>query len=250
MGRFSRQERVAGFGSEATRRLRDSSVAVVGAGGLGTVALRYLAGAGVGRIVIIDDDVVSESDLHRQILYTEGDLGEAKALVAAERLRAVDATVQVVPVRERFCEEEAHRLLAGCDLVLGAVDSHAARYQLNRSALRLGLPNLFAAVAGWEGQVCAFSHQGRPCYRCLFPAPPGAGVPSPAEAGVLGPVAGALGALQALLAMRVLAGLPVPWGTMIVLDGARFDARRFVVPPSPTCPECGGGTVDSTRPSR
>jgi len=239
VSRFARQELVAGFGPDATRRLRGSCVAVVGAGGLGSPALLYLAGGGVGRITIIDADSVSETDLHRQILYTEDDLGRPKAPAAAARLQALDKSLQILPLAERFTEADAKRLLEGCDLVVGAVDSHESRYEINRAALGCGIPNVFAAVAGIEAQVCAFSPRGAPCYRCLFPCAPGEAVPSPSVSGVLGPVAGIAGTLQALLAMRILAGLPVSWGSLFLFDGATLQSRRVTVPADRACPDCG-----------
>lgn len=209
--RYSRQIILPGFGTEAQQRLQQASVLVIGAGGLGCPALQYLAGAGVGRIGIMDGDAVSLTNLHRQLLFAESDIGKNKADAAAERLRIMNTGIQVTAMPYSITHTNACDLVAQYDLVLDASDNFATRYLVNDACVLMQKPFVYGAVSGYEGQVSFFNMPGtqtRFVYRDLFPDPPAAHeVPSCAEAGVLGVLPGIIGTMQATEAIKYLAGI-------------------------------------------
>jgi sulfur-carrier protein adenylyltransferase/sulfurtransferase len=215
MSRYQRQLVLPQFGPAGQARLQAAKVLVVGAGGLGCPVLTYLAAAGVGALGIADGDRVATNNLHRQVLYHEADVGQPKALVAAQRLQALNPEVAVQPHPEFLTPANALALLARYDLVVDCSDNFAARYLVNDAAVLLGKPFVFGAIHQFEGQVAVFNlGAASPTYRCLFPQPPAPHqVPNCAEAGVLGVVAGLLGLYQANEALKILAQLPG------VLDG-------------------------------
>jgi len=211
IGRYRRHLSLPGFGAPAQEKLKASSVLVIGAGGLGCPALLYLAAAGVGRIVVVDDDVVDASNLQRQVLYADADRGARKADAAALRLSALNPLVQVEALAVRFTRSNALALVRSCDVVVDGSDNFATRYLVNDACVIAGRPFVYGAIQGFEGHVSVFNYKGGPTYRCLFPEPPEPGtVPSCAEAGVLGAVTGVIGALQACEAIKVIAGIGEP----------------------------------------
>ena len=204
--RYQRHLSLKGFGPEAQERLKDSSVLVIGAGGLGCPALLYLAAAGVGRIGIVDADTVDASNLQRQVLYTEADVGVRKVEAAARRIGALNPLVSVEQHPVRFNRDNALELLRSYDLVVDGSDNFATRYLVNDACVLAGKPFVYGAIQGFEGHVSVFNLRGGPTYRCLFPEPPEPGsVPNCAEAGVLGAVTGLVGTAQACEAIKVLA---------------------------------------------
>jgi molybdopterin/thiamine biosynthesis adenylyltransferase len=206
--RYSRQLVLADWGEAEQLLLRDASVLVVGAGALGSPVATYLAGAGVGRLGILDGDAVELSNLHRQHLHLTPDLGVPKAHSAAAKLRHLNPEVEVDPYQVHLDETNAAGLIAGHDLVVDCSDSFATRYAVNAACCEAGTPLVEAAVGAWNGLVLSIRPGESACYRCVFPEPPPAGsAPSCAEAGVLGPAAGVIGSLQALEALKLLAGL-------------------------------------------
>ncbi|MDE3084237.1 MAG: molybdopterin-synthase adenylyltransferase MoeB [Verrucomicrobiota bacterium] len=206
--RYQRHLSLAGFGVEAQQKLKRSSVLVIGAGGLGCPALLYLAAAGVGRIVIIDDDRVDISNLQRQVLYTEADAGQLKVEAAARRLRALNPSINIEPRAERFIRANALDLVRSVDVVIDGSDNFPTRYLVNDACVLAGRPFVYGAIQGFEGQLSVFNWSGGPTYRCLFPEPPAAGaVPNCAEAGVLGVLPGLIGAAQACEAIKLLTGI-------------------------------------------
>lgn len=237
--RFGRQMVLPGVGARGQRRLRRAAVAVVGAGGIGSPALLYLGAAGVGRITVVDDDVVALDNLQRQVLYTVADLGRPKVEVAAERLRALDPGLEVCPVATRLDASVAAAVLDGHDLVVEGSDNFATKFAVNDACVRLGVAVVVGAAVRLEGQVLAVP-PGAPCYRCLFAEEPDADVvPSCSAAGIFGPVVGLVGSLAAAEALRLLLGLGDPvGGTLLVLDAARPSLRRVPVPADPACPAC------------
>lgn len=241
LARYARQTILPGVGAEGQARLAEASVLVVGAGGLGSPALTYLAAAGVGRIEVVEFDRVDESNLHRQILYTTGDVGRPKAEAAAERLRALNPHVDVVTHAERFGAHNALRLLKNADLVLDGTDTFATRYLVNDAAVLSGTPNVYASVSQFDGQASVFGAPGGPCYRCLFPEPPPPGlIPNCAEGGVLGVLPGLLGTIQATEALKVLLGIGEPLvGRLLLVDALSMTTRTLRVDRDPTCPVCG-----------
>lgn len=213
--RYNRQIILKGFGVAAQQKLADAKVLVVGAGGLGCPAVQYLVAAGVGTVGLVDDDTVSLSNLHRQVLYTTDDVGQPKALIAAERLRRMNPDVTVVPHNIRLEASNALDILKEYDVVVDGTDNFASRYLINDACVLLGKPLVYGAVSQYEGQVAVFNvanEEGAAVhYRHLFPEPPKHGeVANCAEAGVLGVLPGIIGAMQATEAIKLLTGIGEP----------------------------------------
>lgn len=225
--RYRRHLGLAGFGPAAQEKLRAGSVLVVGSGGLGCPALLYLAAAGVGRIVIIDPDVVDVSNLQRQVLYSTADAGRPKALAAAERLRALNPHIAVDARVERLSRANALGLIRSVDVVLDGSDNFATRYLVNDACVLADRPFVYGAIQGFEGQVSVFNHRGGPTYRCLFPEPPPPdAAPNCAEAGVLGVLPGIVGTLQATEVIKLLAGVGEPLAGRLLLYDALASSTR------------------------
>jgi molybdopterin/thiamine biosynthesis adenylyltransferase/rhodanese-related sulfurtransferase len=235
---FDRQMRLAEVGPSGQAKLARARVAVVGAGGLGCPVLLYLAAAGVGELTIVDFDTVAIENLHRQVLYGPGDVGKPKVRAATEALARLHPRTRVAAHVARFGDDNAH-LLAGHDVVVDATDSFGARTAVNRAALAHRIPAVLGAVSRFEGQVLTHL-PGSPCYACLHPEPPGAGLSrSCAEEGVLGVVPGIVGLLQANEVLKVLLGIGEPLAGRLLT----FDARsaRFLtlhLERDARCPAC------------
>ena len=207
--RYRRQ--VSLFGTSNQEKLLGAHVAVIGAGGLGSPALLYLAGAGVGPITLIDDDHVDLSNLHRQVIHPEASVGELKAESAAERMRALNPSVDVSVVAERLNWANAVSVLDGADVVLDGTDNFDTRHIASHACARLGIPHVWASILGYEAQMSVFWAGHGPIYEDIFPAPPGVGVvPNCAQAGVLGPVVGVVGSAMAMEALKILTGVGSP----------------------------------------
>lgn len=233
--RYARTEQLPGFGEVAQRRLRAARVLVVGAGGLGSAVLPLLAGAGFGTIGVVDDDSVEISNLPRQTIHGERDLGRPKTASAADAIRAIDAGIAVRVFAERLTSANAERILGDFDLVLDGSDNFPTRYLVDDAALLAGLPVVWGAVHRFGGQV-GLSWAGRgPHYRDLFPQPPEPGtVPSCAEAGVLPSVCGVIGSLMASEAIKVVTGEgDLLLGRVVVHDGLRGTFRELAYAEDP-----------------
>ncbi len=228
-------------GERGQERLRRASVLVVGAGGLGAPALYYLVAAGVGRVSIVDDDVVELSNLQRQILFTSGDIGRSKAEVAAERLAALNPEVRLEPHALRLKAANARALVRAHDVVVTAVDNFPARYLLNDACVLERKTLVDGAVLRMIGLAMTIKGGETACYRCLFPEPPpAAAVVSCSEAGVLGPIPGTIGAIQGLEVLKVLTGAGHPlYDRLLQFDGAALSFTEVAVSRVPTCPVCG-----------
>ncbi|HXA14583.1 MAG TPA: HesA/MoeB/ThiF family protein [Opitutaceae bacterium] len=227
--RYQRHLSLAGFGPEAQEKLKRGSVLVIGAGGLGCPALLYLAAAGVGRIVIVDDDRVEVSNLQRQVLYTSDDAGELKVEAAARRLRALNPLIVIEPRAERFTRANALELVRDCDVVLDGSDNFATRYLVNDACVLAGRPFVYGAIQGFEGQLSVFNWRDGPTYRCLFPEPPAPGtVPNCAEAGVLGVLPGLIGTAQACEVIKLLTGIGEPLSGRLLLWNALTTTMQSV----------------------
>jgi molybdopterin/thiamine biosynthesis adenylyltransferase len=239
--RYVRQVTVGEIGAAGQERLLGSSAAIVGAGGLGCPALLYLAAAGVGRITVIDSDAVDVTNLQRQIAHRTRDIGRNKARSAADAALALNPTVDVAACGERLTASNAFDLLSGHDVVLDCTDNFAARYVVNDACVLLGTPLVTASVMRFYGQLTVVRPRVGPCLRCLVPQPPEPGtVPTCAQTGIVGPVAGALGSLQAVEALKVLLGLPDTLvGRMFALDALTFEAEVLEIERDPGCPVCG-----------
>ena len=243
--RYSRHLRLPQVGLEGQRKLAAAKVLVVGAGGLGSPASYYLAAAGVGTLVLADDDVVDRSNLQRQILHTEARIGEPKVSSAAAALSALNPRVRIEAHRLRVTADSVDALVRDVDVVVDGADNFPVRYVLNAACLRHGKPLVYGAVHRFEGQVSVFD-AGRkrgqaPCYRCLFPEPPAAeDAPNCAEAGVLGVLPGVVGLLQATEAIKLLLGLGEPLsGRLLHFDALGMRFRETRLRPDPACPGCG-----------
>ncbi|UXU75715.1 MULTISPECIES: HesA/MoeB/ThiF family protein [unclassified Paracoccus (in: a-proteobacteria)] len=231
MSRYARQMVLPQVGAAGQDRLARARVLVVGAGGLGVPVLQYLAGAGLGSITVIDPDRVEETNLHRQPLYCMQDLGQPKAMAAARALADLNPQVRLTPLVARLTPANAPELVAASDLVLDCADSYAASYTLSDACLAAGRPLISASALGLSGYVGGFCGErargGAPSLRALFPDPPDSGQTC-ASAGVMGPVVGMLGCLQAQMAMAAILGLtPNPLGQFIRLDAGRLSQFRF-----------------------
>ncbi len=228
-------------GERGQEALRNGSVLVVGAGGLGSPVLYYLVAAGVGRVGIVDDDVVDLSNLQRQILFVTGDIGRSKAEVAAERLAALNPDVTLEPCRSRLRAAAAPALVDRYDIVVTAVDNFPTRYLLNDACVLAGKTLVDGAVLRMTGLAMTVKGGETACYRCLFPEPPPpAGVARCSEAGVLGPVPGLIGSIQALEVIKVLTGVGRPlYDRLLQYDGGAMTFTEVAVERAPSCPICG-----------
>ncbi|MDI9239787.1 molybdopterin-synthase adenylyltransferase MoeB [Lysobacter sp. LF1] len=245
--RYSRHLRLPEVGEAGQRRLQAARIAMVGAGGLGSPAAFYLAAAGVGTLVLADDDIVDRSNLQRQILHTEQRIGVPKVESARIALAALNPTVAIEAFPERITADNVERLIEGADVVIDGADNFPVRYLLNDACVKLGKPLVYGAVHRFEGQVSVFD-AGRqrghaPCYRCLFPEPPPPeAAPNCAEAGVLGVLPGVIGLLQATEAIKLVLGLGEPLtGRLLHFDALGMRFRETRLSADPECPVCAAG---------
>ena len=239
--RYSRQILLPAFGIEAQERLLAARVLLIGAGGLGSAAALYLAAAGVGTLVIADHDRVDLSNLQRQILHRTGDLGRSKVESARDTLTALNPDVHVVGLDARLTTDNLRERIAGVDLVIDGSDNFETRFAVNAACVAERKPLVSGAAIRSEGQLSVFrADLGEgPCYRCLY-GETGATEETCAENGVLAPVVGIVGSLQALEAIKVLTGLGEPLnGRLLVFDGMRLEFREMKLRRDPECPVCG-----------
>ncbi len=236
--RYSRQLVLPEWGAAAQLAMSEASVLVIGAGALGSPVALYLAGAGAGRIGLVDDDAVELSNLHRQLLHFTPDLGVAKAESAAAKLRYLNPEVIVEPYQMHVGADNAGALVEGQDLIVDCSDSFATRYAVNAACCAARVPLVEAGVLGMSGLVMSVKPGRTACYRCAFPAPP-ADAPRCADAGVLGPAAGVIGSLQALEAMKLLTGVaPAIADGFLQVDLASAQFLRVNVSRRADCPDC------------
>jgi len=245
LARYDRQLRLPRFGPAGQDALNRASVLIVGAGGLGTPSALYLAAAGVGRIGLVDFDVVDASNLHRQVLYRDADVGQPKVQVLAERLREVNPHITVEAHPIALTSDNAVEIIDKYDLVADGTDRFESRYLVNDACVLTGTPNVFASVNQFDGQLSVFGLPGLPCYRCVFPEPPPDGlVPSCAEGGVLGVLPGLLGTMQATEAIKVLARIGSPMGGQLLLVGTlEMSFRTIHIERDPACAVCSDHPV-------
>ena len=242
LDRYARHIMLREVGGPGQRRLKDARVLVVGAGGLGSPALLYLAAAGVGVIGVIDDDQVDGSNLQRQIIHTDQRIGMDKVQSAAVAIKALNPFVSLRPYRRRLDEAIAADLLADYDLVLDGSDNFDTRYLVNKICAAQGKPLISAAITQWEGQISLYDPaRGAPCYECVFPVRPAAGmVPSCAEAGVISPLPGVIGAMMAVEAVKQITGAGQGLaGRLMIYDALYAETRVIKIKPRADCPICG-----------
>jgi molybdopterin/thiamine biosynthesis adenylyltransferase/rhodanese-related sulfurtransferase len=244
--RYERHFSLKGFGPAAQETLRRGTVLVIGAGGLGCPALLYLAAAGVGRIRVIDPDRVELSNLQRQVLYTEEDVGQFKVAAAARRLSALNSSIVVEPYVGRFSRANAFDLVGSCDVVVDGSDNFSTRYLVNDACVLAGKPLVYGAVQGFAGQLSVFNWRDGPTYRCLFPEPPAPGtVPNCAEAGVLGVLPGLIGTAQACEAIKLLTGLGEPLsGRLLLWDALAMTTQTVTLRADPASRDLAGLPAD------
>ncbi|PUB18569.1 HesA/MoeB/ThiF family protein [Yoonia sediminilitoris] len=243
LDRYARHIMLREVGGPGQKAMRDAKVLVVGAGGLGAPALQYLAAAGVGTIGVIDDDTVENTNLQRQVIHLDRNIGMPKVHSAAEAMKAQNPFVVVRPYQRRLEEEIAADLFADYDLILDGTDNFDTRYLVNRTAVALGKPLIAGALTQWEGQISLYAPaQGTPCYECVFPtAPDSALVPSCAEAGVIGPLPGVIGAMMAVEAVKLITGAGDGLGgRMLIYDALYAQTRTINIKPRADCAVCGG----------
>jgi molybdopterin/thiamine biosynthesis adenylyltransferase len=239
--RYARHIVLREIGGPGQKALKEAKILVIGAGGLGSPALMYLAAAGVGTIGVIDEDTVDNSNLQRQVIHRDADIGLPKVQSAMAAMQAQNPYVEVRPYQRRLTEEIAEDLFAEYDVILDGTDNFDTRYMANAAAVMQGKPLISGALSQWEGQISVFHPlQGGPCYQCVFPERPAPGLaPSCAEAGVLGPLPGVLGSMMAVEAVKLIAGAGQPLsGEMLIYDALWGETRKIAVKPRQDCPIC------------
>jgi adenylyltransferase/sulfurtransferase len=241
LDRYARHIVLPQVGGVGQRKLKAVSIAIIGAGGIGSAVIPAIAGAGIGRTTIIDSDVVEIANLHRQPLFTESDAGKPKAELAAGFVRQLNHFVDVQPKQERVVPENARQLLAGHDLVIDGSDNFATRLAVSDACVGVGIPLLSAAAVQFQGQVGLF--RGKPCYRCFVgDAFDADDCDNCAELGVLGALTATVGSFAALLAVNSIVGLgPDQAGQLHLFDGEALSWRAMRIPADPGCRACGSG---------
>lgn len=239
--RYARHIVLRELGGPGQKRLKEAKVLVIGAGGLGSPALLYLGAAGVGTLGLIDDDTVENTNLQRQVIHMDRAIGTPKVFSAEATVTAQNPHVTVRPYNRRLTEEIAADLFAEYDVILDGTDDTATRYLVNRTAVAQGKPLISGALSQWEGQVSVFDPaRGAPCYQCIFPEATAPGLaPSCAEAGVLGPLPGVVGAMMAVEAVKVITGAGASLrGEMLIYDALWGETRKIALKRRPACPVC------------
>ena len=239
--RYSRHLIIPDVGMTGQKRLKNARVLCVGAGGLGSPALLYLAAAGVGTLGVIDFDVVDESNLQRQIIHGVSDVGRSKAQSARSSINEINPLVKVILHEEPLDRDNALEIFAGYDLIVDGTDNFATRYLVNDACVLLGKPYVWGSIYRFDGQASVFWSEYGPCYRCLYPEPPPPGmVPSCAEGGVLGVLCASIGSIQVTEAIKVLTGVGEPLvGRLMIYDALEMTYRTVKVRKDPECAVCG-----------
>lgn len=243
LDRYARHIMLREVGGQGQKALRNARVLVIGAGGLGAPALQYLAAAGVGTIGVIDDDVVENTNLQRQVIHTDARIGDPKVISAADAMTAQNPFITVRPYHRRFTAEIAKDLIGDYDLILDGTDNFETRYLVNATCAALGKPLIAGALTQWEGQLALYDPaKGAPCYACIFPdAPDPSLVPNCAEAGVIGPLPGVVGAMMALEAIKEITGAGEGLrGRLLIYDALYAQTRMISTKRRADCKVCAG----------
>ena len=242
LNRYARHIVLREVGGAGQKALKNARVLVIGAGGLGAPVLQYLAAAGVGTIGVIDDDLVENANLQRQVIHHDGAIGMPKVFSAQQAMQAQNPFVTVRPYHRRLTADIADDLVAEYDLVIDGCDNFETRYLVNAACVRAGVPLISGALSQWEGQLSVFDPaRGTPCYRCIFDKPPAPHLaPSCAEAGVIGPLPGVVGSMMAVEAIKLITGAGTPArGQMVIYDALFGENRSIAVQRRAACPTCG-----------
>ncbi len=242
--RYQRHFNLPNVGIKGQKKLKQAKILCIGAGGLGSAVLPYLAAAGVGHIGIVDDDVIELSNLQRQILYNEETLQQAKVNIAAEKLKTLNSQITIETYQTKLHHNNALQLIEPYDLVIDGSDNFQTRYIVNDACFHLAKPHIYASILRFEGQCSVFTFKNGPCYRCLFPAPPPPGaVPNCQEGGVLGVLPGILGTLQANEALKLILQIGQPLsGQLLLVNSLTMDFRKTTLRNDPACVLCHGKT--------
>ena len=238
MSRYSRQILLKEIGDEGQRKLEQSSVLCVGAGGLGSALLPYLVSAGVGRIGIIDGDVVDESNLQRQVIYQESQVGLSKVFCAKTQLQKLNSKTVIEAYPEMLTAQNVEKLFQRFDVIVDGTDRFSAKYLINDAAVKWNKPVVFGSVTGFEGQLSVFDARHGPCYRCIYPEPAQSSVPNCNEAGVLGSVVGLIGTLQATECLKLLLSIRPLIGKVLSLDARDMSIFTHNIEKNTHCPVC------------
>src|SRR3569833_1942530 len=239
--RYSHHMIIPNVGMAGQKRLKNAKALVVGAGGLGSPALLYLAAAGVGTLGIVDFDTVDESNLQRQVIHGVSDVGRPKAESAAASIREINPLVNVVIHNTALDRDNVKEIFSQYDLIVDGTDNFATRYMVNDAAVLLGKPYVWGSIYRFDGQASVFWAEHGPCYRCLYPEPPPPGmVPSCAEGGVLGVLCASIGSIQVNEAIKLLTGIGDPLvGKLMIYDALEMEYRKLRVRKDPNCALCG-----------
>lgn len=238
--RYARHLVLPHIGEEGQERLKAARVLLVGVGGLGSAITLYLAGVGVGHIGLVDDDVVSLSNLQRQVLHGAAWLDHPKVDSAKNRISDLNADIEITAYNTRFTSTNGLEIASGYDLIIDGTDNFPSRYDINKICLKLGIPYIYGAIFQLEGQVSVLCASEGPCYECIFPEPPHDPVPTGEEAGILGAIPGTIGTIQATEAIKMLVGFGTPLiGRLLVYDGAGMRFDEIQLAKNPDCPACG-----------
>ena len=239
--RYKRQIILPEIGENGQKKLSNASVLCVGAGGLGCPALLYLTAAGIGKIGIIDFDIVDESNLQRQVLFTTDQIGQNKAKAAKDHLIALNPNTDIFSYVQELTEKNAEKLFSEYDIIIDGSDNFATKFLINDAAIKTGKPFIYGSILGFDGQVSVFGMPDSPCYRCLFPEPPKGHIPNCAEAGVIGAVAGIVGTTQAMEALKVIISHKSfkPFtGKLWSIDMYSMESKILSIPKNPNCLTC------------
>ena len=239
--RYGRQIMLPEIGVEGQARIKNAKILLIGAGGLGSPLALYLIAAGVGEIGLVDHDVVDVSNLQRQILYTSEDIGQPKVTCAKKRLEALNPDAKINAYQTRLTEQNALELIKDYDLVIDGTDNFETRFLVNDACVFLKKPNIYASIFRFEGQATVFGMEGGPCYRCLYPEPPPAGlVPSCSEIGVLGILPGIMACIQATEAIKLITGIGENLsGRLVTYDALTMKFQELALEKDPDCAICG-----------
>lgn len=239
--RYARHLILPEFGIAGQRKLKESSVLVVGTGGLGSPVLLYLAAAGVGTIGLVDFDVVDDSNLQRQVIHGTPDVGRRKLTSAAEKIGALNPNVTLIPFETRLTAQNALRILKDFDVIVDGTDNFPTRYLINDACVLLGKPNVYGSIFRFEGQASVFGVKDGPCYRCLYPEPPPPDlVPNCAEGGVLGVLPGIVGSIQATETIKLITGIGETLaGRLLLIDALTMQFREMKLKKNAGCALCG-----------
>ena len=241
IARYSRHLILPEVGMEGQKKLKRASILLIGTGGLGAPLGMYLSAAGVGRLGLVDFDVVDHSNLQRQVIHGTSSVGKAKIKSAQARINDINPNVKLDLYEEPFSSENAFRIAENYDIIIDGTDNFPTRYLVNDVSVMLGKPNVYGAIFRFDGQASVFHHEGGPCYRCLYPEPPEPGlVPSCAEGGVLGILPGIIGLIQATEAIKIIIGQGSTLsGRLLMFDALAMKFREMKIRRDPQCPVCG-----------